>query len=840
MSYGIQKRLLIWLLLVALPIAAASIILVKLIDTRLTQRVYAGLENDHRLEAARIEAGLDQYATYAKSLSIRPELRQLLNQYLQQNINTESVASNFKERLSKQAKEIQLNAQMLQSGVAELKIMTRDGYVSGQTSGFTWQPIDKSTLAKSTESPNPVFGNAFRTAQGHARVGVIAPVFNKIASDAPATISMQQAIGFLIIEMELGPIVDLVEAHEGLGATSESHIAQPTAQGDAQFITLLRFKRDAAFNLTVPKIKNKPINWSLVSPELNVVRSPDYRNIDSLLAIGTIASTGWGLVVKIDSEEAFTAVAEVKRLILIAAGISLVVLLLSWLVMLRPLGRRLTNVMNAADRVTAGEYGNVNKDSVNDEIGALSHSINLLARELANDQELRDDVECKLKYQAEHDSLTGLFNRKHLQDVITELDRKQASVGNTVLFLDLDGFKQINDQNGHHIGDEILVGVAGALTNILPTNSKIGRWGGDEFVVIFEGVNEKQARQLAITVSDRFEQAFETSAGKQYVGCSVGTAVTSANLSTSDCVQLADERMYDAKQEQLTSSSSSSERLTAISFVRESIEEKRVEVWYQPLIKATRNDDAQLIGAEALLRTRDAQGEIIPPGDYLPHLNDEKISAQLDRLVLARVFNDVQKWRHAGLVEEEFYVNVNLSGATVRHDSLPKSLENWLKSFDLPAHCIGLELSESTRNIDMDVILALKDVGLRLAVDDIGVQNSNLVRLAAVSPDMAKFDRIWVIDEPIIESGLLPADVAKRKLVVLQNMLKVCSELGMQCIVEGVETEEQFERLLSLGVSRFQGFLFDAALPPGEFVDKLHNALPSLWSNTCQGLDQAV
>lgn len=833
--------MMMWLVLVALPITAASFILVQVIDTRLTQRVYAGLENDHRLEAARINAALDQYATYARSLSIRPDIRELLTEYAkfdQRNTADGSTIANstfeqhFESRLVERAESMLKSALMLKSSVAELKILTHDEKLSGQTLGYTWQPTDNTLVSKSVESTKALFGNAFRNEQQHDRLGVIVPVFSTaLAGEAPA-----QPLGFLFIEMALSPIVDLVEAHEGLGRTSESHIAQPTVDGDAEFITLLRFKRDAAFNIIVPKEKDKPINWSLESPEMRVVRSPDYRKVDSILAIGTIDSTGWGLVVKIDTEEAFTALAEVKRLIWFAAGISLMIILLSWLLMLRPLGRRLKDVNNAADKVARGNYGALIKDGVNDEIGALSKSINLLARELYNDQQLREDAECKLKYQAEHDALTGLFNRKHLQDVINRLDQNPGSLTNSILFLDLDGFKEINDTHGHHIGDEILVSVACELSKILPENGHSGRWGGDEFLVILEQSNEKQATQTAILIAERFDHPFETSAGPKRLGCSIDKSTTSFGTNTSSCVETADARMYERKQRPCGNSSAC---MSATSFVHESIKEDRVEVWYQPVVEATQHDNALIVGAEALLRTRDAQGNVVPPGEYLPQIQEEDISALLDRRVLSLVFNDIRKWRNLGMVEEDFYVNVNLSGPMVRQPQLPESLKTWLNLFSLPPQCIGLELSERTKNVDMDIIMALKATGLRLAVDDIGLHNSNLVRLAAVSPGMAKFDQIWVMNEENVATPQHLMSIEERKLIVLKNMLNVCSELGMQCIMEGIETEEQLQRLLSLGATRFQGYLFDAALPPDQFEEKLHNALPSLWINACQELRKA-
>ena len=267
-----------------------------------------------------------------------------------------------------------------------------------------------------------------------------------------------------------------------------------TPDGDAQFITLLRFKRDAAFNTIVPKSADKPINKAFDLPGERVVRSPDYRNIDSFLAIGPIAETGWGLTVKIDTAEAFLPLYKITNLIWKAAIASLLLMTFSWFVLIRPLATRLQSNAVAADRLAAGDYDQLIADAAPDEIGAVSNSIDRLATDLKADRLLRKDVEQSLKYQAEHDSLTGLYNRRHLQNVAASLDAQKTEKIFSVLFMDLDGFKTINDQHGHHVGDEILKRFSAELKIILPKGSVVARWGGDEFVVLLKDSDRKMLR----------------------------------------------------------------------------------------------------------------------------------------------------------------------------------------------------------------------------------------------------------------------------------------------------------------------------------------------------------
>ena len=532
MIFTIQKRLLFWLIVVALPITAACVVTVNLVESSLTERVIASLENDHRLETARIESELDQYKRYATNLANNRRIRSALDNYSggsERNISPQSSAvltslkpeaeTEFESdpQLRLLINEVSNLAQTMNSGVVDFKISTVDGLASAQTDGYSWEPADSSLVERAIRMQKPVFGDAFLNPEADARLGIAVPILtsSNVLSSSTETRTDQSVSGIMTIEMELGPVVDLVEAHEGMGQTSESHVAQPTPEGDAEFITLLRFKRDAAFNVIVPKAKDKPINWALVSPETHVVRSPDYRNIESFLAIGTIADTGWGLVVKIDEDEAFIPLYEVTNLIWRAGVVSVLLVIISWYVLIRPLASRLQSTAVAADRLAAGDYDQLIEDSAYDEIGTLSKSIDRLAFDLKTDMLLREEAEKKLKYQAEHDALTGLFNRKYLQDIAEQLELNGAEVTFSVLFMDLDGFKAVNDQHGHHIGDEILIRFAAELKIVLPEGSYASRWGGDEFVVILPCTGGECAENLSRLISDRFKNPFVTSAGNK-------------------------------------------------------------------------------------------------------------------------------------------------------------------------------------------------------------------------------------------------------------------------------------------------------------------------------------
>ncbi len=706
MRFGIQTRFLVWLIVVILPITAACVIAVKLIDSSLTEQIQADLANQHRLESARMKAALEQYLSQARGLSYSTELRQLLDQVYAIRNNTHELAlSNFaelegdtttkkstvysgtsqltysgvKNQLQQLMGDVRSNAETIDSGVTELQLILPTGAIVGETSGFSWQPRDASISEKAQLTAKPIFGSAFLNPSGQARLPIVVPLFNHTASDTTPESSNPQLLGFLIVETKLGPVVDLVEAHEGFGMTVESHIVQRNPDGDTEFISLTRFARDAAFKKAVAKEKDLPINWSLISPERKVVRSPDHRGIDSILAIGTLPHVGWGLIVKIDADEAFSVAVKIKQVIWSAGIISVALIVLSWLVLVKPLARRVETTAAAAYRLAAGDYHNLIDDSVTDEIGTLAKSIDSLATDLHRDKVRR---EADKMYQA-----------KQL--------RKQA--------------------------------------------------------------DEKYTNKSRL--------------------------------------------------------------------VRSAMAENRAQIWYQPIFKSTAERGWVIVGAEALLRVHDKFGKQIPPDKFIPDIQNLNISTELDAYALSCVCNDYKNWRLADLIDSEFYCSVNLCSHTVQTTRFPELLQTLLSKHQIPPSSLIMEFSEESEKINIDIVAAIKALGVSIAIDDFGTANSNLVRLAQISPDVVKIDRTWITEIDSDAEAIDIQDLNERKSVILANIISTCSDLNIACIVEGLERKTQIEPLKNMGANKFQGFLFDAALSSDQFIHKLQNHEISQWSD---------
>ncbi|NND92854.1 MAG: GGDEF domain-containing protein [Granulosicoccus sp.] len=222
-------------------------------------------------------------------------------------------------------------------------------------------------------------------------------------------------------------------------------------------------------------------------------------------------------------------------------------LILSWWYCLYPLAKRVRQTALEADRLLQGQAYRPIGDRYSDELGDLSRALDRIARRMERERSERERDQQNLSHQATHDELTGLSNRKFGNATIARLSRSATQVPTSILFLDLDGFKAVNDTCGHATGDEILVAVSLRLKAILHKDTVLIRWGGDEFVIVLPGADHRAAISVAQDVSDLFRQPIATSQGVHKLGCSIGMSTTRHDASLEDVLEEADASMYDQK-----------------------------------------------------------------------------------------------------------------------------------------------------------------------------------------------------------------------------------------------------------------------------------------------------
>jgi len=806
---GIRAKLVLCLLAVLVPLVAVSIFAIRLVDQQLTERTESALANTQRLEAARINEILSSYAQDARSLASGAHVKNFVaatNAYrleLQPNGDgsrlEESVIGGYDGfaiidpaapwPLQQLALALQRKAGIVGSAVVDLRLVDRQGETLGESLGFSWNPADPTLIQRSMRTVKTTFGDAFRNDDNHDRLGIVSPIIGESG----------EVVGALIMESRLSPITDLVSKHEGVGYSSEAHIAQPTPNGHAQIITTLRFDRKAAFNKIVTKQKNLPINNALNAYGGRIIQAKDYRGVESILAIETIPDTGWGLVVKIDTAEAYAPVIKLRRILGIAALATISCVLASYMFCFVPIARRLKRTSSAAIKIMNGDLTARVSDVNNDEIGHMARIIDSLARDLESDQKKRTEVEARLRYQALHDELTGLLNRKHANKVIQQLNNEHQAV-HSVMFLDLNGFKDVNDLYGHAAGDEVLVTVAQRLTKEIDHGITLARWGGDEFVVILPGFDKSAATEFALSIHNAFDELIVTSQGTHSISCSIGLATSSETKSLEDMLVEADTQMYEQKKRQQFQRSKGG---MAIRTVERALSEERIEVWYQPIVCIQKPGNYNLIGAEALVRLRSRDGGIVLPADFLTDVRTGSLGGMVDKKVVSSAIHALSRWLTSGIVNKEFRMSINISERAINDPSFLAILSHELEQAHVDGKQIILELPENTHYSNPTIMSELRAQGVTIALDSLGAEPVNLGRFSTFKPDLAKINRQWLSDP-----------------VVLPHLVAICEELNVDIVAEGIETREQLCLLHELGIKQFQGHLFDKPLRAVDFVSR--------------------
>ncbi len=793
MDLGVRPRVLTWLLLVILPSAAVGWFTLGLVDVWLSQRLEADLEILRGLEVARLDDALASSLDSGVRLASVPEVAELLAGGVgHQNADGPPVA----EPPFDIAAAVLERAASVGSDAIEVRVVGPDGAGLGQTGGFGWEPTDPGLVPRVLAMGEPAFGDAFRAESGAGRLAMVVPVRGADAS----------VVGGLLLETDLAPILNLVTGHERFGSTSEAHIAQATPNGDAQFITSLRFERDAAFNKLVPADMGLPITEALRSPEGQVLRAADYRGVDSILAIETIEATGWGLVVKIDAAEGYAPVGEIRRAIVLGASLTLALVIGCTALLVNPLGRRLRRLAAAAARVADGEYGESIGDDTGDELGELARSIDRLAADLDADIRMRARVERELRHQVSHDPLTGIHNRNFANERIQKLS-ETATESWSMLFLDLDGFKPINDTHGHNVGDEVLQAVAHRLARSVSGEMVAARWGGDEFVVLLPETGADRAETVADELRGLFTHPVSTSVGELPLRCSIGVATAAGamigegNGPSLDAMLLeADAAMFAQKPagRRKRRTWSKTERDVGLA-----LREERIEVWYQPVLDIAANG-SDVIGAEALVRLRATDGQLLPPSEFLPSVINRDIGVDLDQYVAAQAAQVTAGWLQRSLIDIEFRMSVNLGAGSLGAADLAVRMKHVLAASGLPPRMLVVEVSEAAEHINVAALGELAALGIGSAIDDVGISHSNFDRLLQVRPAFAKLDRRWLA-------------TSREETLILQSLVNTCRGLGLKMVAEGIETPEQHELARSLDIEYVQGFLFGRPVQHGDF-----------------------
>lgn len=441
----------------------------------------------------------------------------------------------------------------------------------------------------------------------------------------------------------------------------------------------------------------------------------------------------------------------------------------------------------------------------------------------------------KIQYLAFYDPLTQLPNRQMLLDRLNEAvgEDGRAREG-ALMFIDLDNFKVLNDTLGHQKGDLLLQQVARRLRNCVAKGDVVARLGGDEFVVLLENTPEKPLDPL--TAAQKVSQRILEGLGEPYVlpgylhhsTCSIGvTLFGRVPSSVNELLKQADLAMYQAKaagrnavrffDPEMQAVATANAALAAD--LRQAWRDSHLRVEYQPQVGV----DGRMTGVEALLRWEDPVRGIVHPAEFIPTAEETSLIIPIGHWVLEQACAQLAQWQ-ARPDRAHLCIAVNVSVRQFRHPDFIDEVMTCVRRAGIRPDRLKLELTESllADNIDAAIVKMrnLKDMGVRLSVDDFGIGYSSLSYLKRLPIDELKIDREFVKD--ILTDN--------NDAAIAGTIIGLCRNLGLEVIAEGVETQEQREFLARQGCHRYQGYLFCRPLPPAEleaFMDAAAQGTPA-------------
>lgn len=430
----------------------------------------------------------------------------------------------------------------------------------------------------------------------------------------------------------------------------------------------------------------------------------------------------------------------------------------------------------------------------------------------------------QINTQASMDALTGLANRRVFTEMLAGLLSRREGPPLAVLFCDIDRFKAVNDALGHAAGDDLLVVAGRRLRHCVRSDDLVARLGGDEFTILLRDVSDEWSPEVfAAKVHQLMSGPIEIDGASIVVHLSIGATIAEPGTeSVKDVLRKADTAMYVAKarggdrllmfeDEMLVERS---HRLELEARLAEAANDAgQFPVLYQPQVEI---GSGRVVGVEALVRWRHPLLGELAPAQFLALAEETGHMAQIDRHVLRTALADAAAWRAAGF---ELRVAVNFSARTLTSAGVAGDVAEALAASGLPAHLLEIELTESTAVAEPDVLrrilVSLNELGVSVAVDDVGTGYSSLALLHQLPAQRIKIDQSFV--------QRLTFDPASRSVV--EAVLLLASRLGQTAVAEGVETEEQASELAVLGCGLAQGYLFAGPRPAADVVPMVVSGL---------------
>ncbi|WGS52050.1 EAL domain-containing protein [Paraburkholderia sp. D15] len=464
-------------------------------------------------------------------------------------------------------------------------------------------------------------------------------------------------------------------------------------------------------------------------------------------------------------------------------------------------------------------WNNVLVAPVRDEQGKVTHHVGVMS-----DVTALVEYQARLEHQARYDALTDLPNRMLLDERLAEAIKRAADSSSqvSVMFLDLDRFKEVNDSLGHRVGDTLLASVAQRLQRLVRANDLVARYGGDEFIIVAARASSEQLVPMLERLIAAMAEPFYCGERELYVEASVGVSTFPQDGGDADTlIRNADAAMYLAKSRGRNGyqfyrpelNRAAAERLHLSTRLRRAAKSKSLQVAYQPQIDMV---TGRIFGVEALLRWHDAELGVVSPALFIPIAEETGLIQGIGEWVLRTACEQAARWRAQGL--PPIRVSVNVSPVQLERSDLVGVVRSALQDAGCQPDMLELEVTEGAlmRNAAdaARVLHDLRELGVKIAIDDFGTGYSSLSYLQRFSVDRIKIDKVFVQE---IGRGT-ECEALTLAVIAIADALK------FDVIAEGVETDEQRGFLVKHGCSEGQGFLYSAAVSSDAIAGMLRSA----------------
>jgi len=540
------------------------------------------------------------------------------------------------------------------------------------------------------------------------------------------------------------------------------------------------------------------------------------HGMDHQARLISLTATGGRRIVAVLHRSLSTAMAAFDRLrktLIVLAIISLLVAIVGSVGIALNITRPLSSLAQAAAQMEAGDYSTEVDVHRKDEIGSLACSLNHMRAGIAE----REKRILTLAYQ---DQLTGLANRAQFSELLAAAIAAARPGTDTVsiIVMDLDRFKHVNDTLGHGVGDHVLRQVASRLTSVVPSSGCVARLGGDEFAALLTGAAASKVVDAAKAIVAALEDPVLYEGQSLDVGTSVGVArFPQHGRDAQTLVRNADIAMYVAKRNKTGLAiynayydTTQQEHLSLLGELRRAVEQKELRLVYQPKVSLR---SSNVSAVEALIRWLHPHKGVVLPAHFIPFAEATGYIKILTRWVLAEVVRQCAEWLSNGL---QLQISANISARDLMNRDLPEQIAALLAEHCVPAGLICLEITESGFMEDPahahKVLDRLSAMGLRLAIDDYGVGYSSLSYIMKLPVQELKIDRSFI-------AGI----VANPDLsTIVRSTIELGHNLGMTVVAEGVEDGNGWDLLEALGCDDAQGYFMSPPLEAAALVEWMH------------------